>query len=955
MKNKTRNLYPTILTVALASFANVASADVTKDDNSDALNVGTSYIAPSTPPTDADFLYIDGTMTAAQTPSLGDDVSVLGIIASSPSSLTVGAVTGKTLTIGASGITKSAAGALTFNNATSLAGDISMTTGTNAITFGGALTIAANQNWTLGSGRINLNSSLITGGNTLNISANNGSSGILSLSGNKTLSTDVTIGTMDRVYVQNGTITIEGISNTNSAFQMFGGIANIASFGNLTEASSIGKSSPYVQSGATLNYTGSAFSSDKGISRDNNGTSTVNVTTAGQTLSLSGNLTSGATATGGWALGGDGNLTVSGNITNGNSTKLTKNGAGTVTLSGANTYTGSTTVTAGTLALVGGSQASPITVNSGASLGLTIGSPSASTSSVTFSGTTAKVAVSGTPAAATLMTAASFSGVPVLDPALPGFTLVTTPTELNLISIAAQGVKADNAIALNDNTSWVGDVPPTASTYLIVDNTLTAARSSALGDNLSVLGITTSSGFGLTIGNTAGKILTIGSSGITLGGTVANTAPSLTLGSSVTLGAAQTWALGTRRLDLTNTLTTGGNALSITGASGSAFRFSNTTFGTDVTIGTNIGVVVPNGTVTINGTNNTNTSFTLFGGATVNIATMGNLGGASSIGTARAAATGTLNYTGTTFSSDKGFQKENIGGATLNVTQAGVTLSMSGIFNSRLGSHTGGFTFGGPGNLNISGNILNAVSTAVTKNGTGTLTLSGTGNTYTGNTSVNQGTLALVGSSLTSPITVNSGAALGFTIGSPATSTSTVNFNGATAKVTISGTPAASTLMTTTGITGTPVLDPAIPGYELAIEDGNTTLKLKVAAGSTYNAWASTNGVSGQAATLDHDNDGVANGIEYFLVGPSAVSTGFTPLPAITTVGATRSITWVKAADYTGSYGTDFIVETSTTLATGSWTTETLGGTVTISGNNVTYTFPAGSEKKFARLGVVTP
>ncbi len=32
-----------------------------------------------------------------------------------------------------------------------------------------------------------------------------------------------------------------------------------------------------------------------------------------------------------------------------------------------------------------------------------------------------------------------------------------------------------------------------------------------------------------------------------------------------------------------------------------------------------------------------------------------------------------------------------------------------------------------------------------------------------------------------------------------------------------------------------------------------------------YSAWAATNGVPGQAANLDHYNDGVSNGVEYFL------------------------------------------------------------------------------------------
>ena len=58
---------------------------------------------------------------------------------------------------------------------------------------------------------------------------------------------------------------------------------------------------------------------------------------------------------------------------------------------------------------------------------------------------------------------------------------------------------------------------------------------------------------------------------------------------------------------------------------------------------------------------------------------------------------------------------------------------------------------------------------------------------------------------------------------------------------------------------------------------------------------------------------------------------------------------------YTGVYNTDFLVETSDTL-TGIWNPESEGGTVTISGSNVTYTFPAPlGSKRFVRLMVTGP
>lgn len=129
------------------------------------------------------------------------------------------------------------------------------------------------------------------------------------------------------------------------------------------------------------------------------------------------------------------------------------------------------------------------------------------------------------------------------------------------------------------------------------------------------------------------------------------------------------------------------------------------------------------------------------------------------------------------------------------------------------------------------------------------------------------------------------------------------------------------------------------------------TTSFTISTGSSYSSWASANGTT-QTLDLDHDNDGVSNGVEYFL-GGNTDTTGFTPTPGVVNTAGTLSITWTKAAGYTGVYGTDFVVETSSTLS-GAWTTETLGVNVVITGNEVKYTFPAGT-KNFARLKVTGP
>ena len=287
--------------------------------------------------------------------------------------------------------------------------------------------------------------------------------------------------------------------------------------------------------------------------------------------------------------------------------------------------------------------------------------------------------------------------------------------------------------------------------------------------------------------------------------------------------------------------------------------------------------------------------------------------------------------------------------------------NLAAIFNTFSGGYSDvtGLTLkpGTGANYSYSGVIADgAVGMTLTKSGVGTQTLSGA-NTYTGATTVAAGTLALVGGSQTSPITVNSGAFLGFTLGSPTTSTAAVTFD-AGSSVAITGEPVSATtytlLTTAAAITGLPILASNIPGFVLQVDGGNTLKLVPVAPGS-YAAWQSANDTT-EAANLDHDNDGVSNGIEFFL-GGSTDTTGFTALPGVINNSGTLSVTWTKDATYTGTYGVGFVVETSATLD-GPWLTEiadpNAGFTVSFpSANEVKYTFPSPlGTKNFARLKV---
>ena len=286
-----------------------------------------------------------------------------------------------------------------------------------------------------------------------------------------------------------------------------------------------------------------------------------------------------------------------------------------------------------------------------------------------------------------------------------------------------------------------------------------------------------------------------------------------------------------------------------------------------------------------------------------------------------------------------------------------------------------------------SGIIANGtVARTLTKTGLGTQILTGT-QAYTGPTAVNGGTLKLgaAGSIATSTsITLGAGGTLDtsdqatyaipgaqpLAFGLDATDAGSsgriqaagLHISSAVVTYNITGPldDPAYVLATYTSMTGSAFASvPAPPdGYALNYAYQGNKIALVQTDGSTFASWLSANGIS-QTIAEDHDNDGVANGVEYFL-GGNTNTTGFTPLPGVINTAGTLSVTWTKAGDYTGVYGTDFFVETSATLGVGSWTMAATSGTpaaantVHIDGNNVTYTFPTGT-KNFVRLKVTGP
>lgn len=313
---------------------------------------------------------------------------------------------------------------------------------------------------------------------------------------------------------------------------------------------------------------------------------------------------------------------------------------------------------------------------------------------------------------------------------------------------------------------------------------------------------------------------------------------------------------------------------------------------------------------------------------------------------------------------------------TLNPTTANVTLgNVSKVLNNV--SQTLGLGGTTTDNL-VTGAISNGTpltggnSVSVAKSGSGTWTLSGT-NTYTGTTAVNEGTLTIVGNNAaaTGAVTVEVDATLGgsgniggsvsinpggrqaivvaATPGAQVTRTiagSLTLSGGNVVDLTAAAAPAAGvyTLVTATGgITGAPtsVNYNGITGV-VTVEGGNS-LVLTVSTG--YAGWASTN-AGGQTPDLDYDNDGVSNGVEYFMNS----APGFTANPVM---DASHTITWPNGGNIPSTdYPSRYVVQTSSDLVNwadvpvGSLTTNTSGP-----GGSLVYTL-TGSGSRFVRLKV---
>ncbi len=599
---------------------------------------------------------------------------------------------------------------------------------------------------------------------------------------------------------------------------------------------------------------------------------------------------------------GSGTSTLSGSIgtlggTNGTSSagSIVKSGTGTLTLSGANIYTGSTTVTGGTLNLTEDRTATSGAITvQGGLLNLT-GNRTATTGAITVGNLNGSTGTLG----------------------VSNGTFNTGQFAVGSGDATAIGIvnQTGGTLTLTGTQLILGNGGGGNGTYNLSAGTLTATSVANRG---VILGTNND-----------------GTSTFNLSGT----------GNLLLTGALSQLMVGRADSPVTNTTNlfnqTGGTAtvsiLSIGGAAAGATGL--------------------NSTFTVTGGTFTAASFPSLGVGASGVVTM-NIGGTANV---------TL----------PPFPVTALGsGTTATLNFDGGTLTNSATSTSYLGSISSVFIKAGGakfdttnGGITIVKNLLtDGVSTGggLTKLGTNTLILAGA-NTYTGNTVVNAGTLELattgqlkfvlgatsgVNNSITGTDAILKGSFAIDTSAADSLSSGTWTLENVT-----SLTGAYDTSFTVSGFTdaGSDKWTKVIGAKKYTFDETTGVLTLAEVPG--YASWASTNS-AGVNLNDDHDNDGVSNGIEYFLGGPTGNTTGFTALPGVVNTTGTLSVTWPKGAGYLGVYGTDYVVETSATLS-GVWTVETSpGATITDSSTEVKFTFPGGpaySGKNFARLRVTGP
>ncbi|MBZ9738665.1 autotransporter-associated beta strand repeat-containing protein [Mesorhizobium sp. CO1-1-4] len=614
-------------------------------------------------------------------------------------------------------------GTITLGNANSFTGAASIEGGTvkvGTLAAGGVnSSLGAGTSIAFSNGTLSYTGTGATSNRTLSISGTtsairNDGSGALTFSGAASLAGTLTLG---------GSYT--GADNTISG--IVSGSGTLVSSGNatwvLTGANT--RSGAITVNGGTLRAgSASAF-----------GTVT-NVTVNGGTLDLNGNNLApvSLSGTGGTVAMGNANLTLNlgsgvnnsyGGSIAGTGGSLTKLGAGTLTLTGSSTYTGATTVGGGTLALDFSPAAGPtsniisassaLVMNGGTvkitgaagennvqsfnGLTVTTGNNTVSANSGIGGSMTVNLGAitrTGGLANFVLPTAGAITAAGP-DRALGGWATVNGSDYAKVVGGNIVAFTAGDYVNQDDASQWQAN-------QILSDagGGVNTPFFNTVGSSIQIGGLQYTAAANSTVTVAAGQTLGVD-------GTII-VAPSVTGGSQTITGGSMTGTLG-------------GGVLGIQQNGGGTFTIAST-------IVDNTGAVgfskAGTGKVVLSGSN-TYTGATTVSQGILSINSVANAGSASAIGGASANSSNlviqgaTLEYTGGTASTDRGFTIARSGAATSG------TISVTNAAS----------------NLTFSGQVVSPDGANFVKDGAGTLTLAGTNSSYTGTTTVNGGTLGV--------------------------------------------------------------------------------------------------------------------------------------------------------------------------------------------------------------------
>ena len=689
----------------LAASASSAYAQTvyTKANNANNLNLGTSWTNGLVPDSNSILLW-DSTVTAANTVTLGANLSVSGLRITNPGGAV--AISGSVLTLGASGIDMSQA--------------------TQNLTLSSGLVIGANQDWIVaggrsitgpagnavsltGTGNINFSRSSVagftTGTATIRFNSNGNGTGWGGSSGNRTVNANVKVQSEGNGAAAWGT----GLVTVNG-----GQIAQIN--GNWTWSNNI------------------SITADSVIGNDSsNG--------LGRLLKLTGNLTSASGST----------ITFTNNVTGGTRTQ----DVGFI-LAGANASTyGNTVISANSRVRVGGNAENTIsgTGVGGANRG------SLGTGTVTLSAATSELAFTRNDSH-TVANAISGLGTLVIGGSTSG--LSTTTNSQVVTFTGANTYSGGTTIAVGTLQVGAGGTVGTLGTGGVVNaGSLIFNRSDALSDGnaISGAGSVTKTGAGtLTL---SGNSSYSGGTTLVQGAIIATNANALGTSGTVTINTAATGSSNTslfvngnltlgRAITVANqgsgTTTLGSSSLT---AGQQAIFGGAITLAKDVTLqGTSVGDrtqfsggISGTGNVTISGTGRVvfiTTANTYSGGTTLDSNALLQLsdGSASANSFIPDASLLTLG-SGSMVKLAKGANNETVGGLAGSGTIRGHD-ALPSVASALTVSNAGDYSFGGVlEDGGASGSTL-----SLTKSGAGNQTLTGT-STYTGGTTISAGTLTL--------------------------------------------------------------------------------------------------------------------------------------------------------------------------------------------------------------------